>query len=163
MSYGLRTGEVCGAFIRGWLNVVHDASTSTHSGRALVGCLHYYTNARRLATRQSGSNGPIMVVMDEVGPPAPEEAEVAIVGMGPAGLSVACRLTKQPGVGRVVAFEKNAEVGGTWSVNTYPGAACDVPAHLYSLSFAHDFDWSRNFATQSGTFRVACVACMPGA
>jgi hypothetical protein len=26
--------------------------------------------------------------------------------------------------------------GGTWRDNTYPGAACDVPSHLYSLSFA---------------------------
>lgn len=79
----------------------------------------------------------------------PEEAEVAIVGVGIAGLSVACRL-KKAGIGPIAAFEKGAEVGGTWSVNTYPGAGCDVPAHLYSFSFASDFDWSRMFATQGG-------------
>ncbi len=27
-------------------------------------------------------------------------------------------------------------VGGVWRANTYPGAACDVPSHLYSFSFA---------------------------
>ena len=28
------------------------------------------------------------------------------------------------------------ELGGTWFHNSYPGAACDVPSHLYSFSFA---------------------------
>ena len=32
-------------------------------------------------------------------------------------------------------LEKADEVGGTWRDNTYPGAACDVPSHLYSFSF----------------------------
>ena len=27
--------------------------------------------------------------------------------------------------------------------NTYPGAACDVPSHLYSFSYAQRGDWSR--------------------
>ena len=29
-------------------------------------------------------------------------------------------------------LEKAGEVGGTWRDNSYPGAACDVPSHLYS-------------------------------
>jgi hypothetical protein len=86
---------------------------------------------------------------------APETAEVAIVGMGIAGISVACRL-QQAGIGPLVAFERAGSVGGTWAVNTYPGAACDVPAHLYSLSFAHNFDWSRMFATQGGASSWHC-------
>ena len=32
-------------------------------------------------------------------------------------------------------LEKADGVGGTWRENTYPGAACDVPSHLYSFSF----------------------------
>lgn len=36
-------------------------------------------------------------------------------------------------------------VGGTWWVNRYPGCACDVQSHLYSLSFAPKADWSRHF------------------
>ncbi|MGB1203400.1 MAG: flavin-containing monooxygenase, partial [Alloalcanivorax venustensis] len=32
---------------------------------------------------------------------------------------------------------------------TYPGAACDVPSHLYSFSFEKKFDWSRRFAPQA--------------
>ena len=34
-------------------------------------------------------------------------------------------------------------LGGTWLHNTYPGAACDVPSHLYSFSYAQRRDWSR--------------------
>ena len=34
------------------------------------------------------------------------------------------------------------------AANTYPGAACDVPSHLYSYSFALKPDWSKTYANQ---------------
>ncbi|KAK4154104.1 hypothetical protein C8A00DRAFT_14750 [Chaetomidium leptoderma] len=40
-------------------------------------------------------------------------------------------------------FSRDADLGGTWTVNQYPGAACDVPSALYSFSFASNPDWSR--------------------
>jgi cation diffusion facilitator CzcD-associated flavoprotein CzcO len=36
-----------------------------------------------------------------------------------------------------------------WRANTYPGAACDVPSHLYSFSFAPGHNWSRRYAPQA--------------
>ena len=39
-------------------------------------------------------------------------------------------------------------IGGVWHHNTYPGAACDVPSHLYEFSFAPNPYWSRRYATQ---------------
>ncbi|PIB00077.1 putative sterigmatocystin biosynthesis monooxygenase stcW [Cercospora beticola] len=42
----------------------------------------------------------------------------------------------------LVVYEKNREVGGTWLENTYPGVACDVPAHIYCFPFAPNPDWS---------------------
>jgi cation diffusion facilitator CzcD-associated flavoprotein CzcO len=45
-------------------------------------------------------------------------------------------------------YEKNDGVGGTWRDNTYPGAACDVPSHLYSYSFAPNPWWSETYARQ---------------
>jgi cation diffusion facilitator CzcD-associated flavoprotein CzcO len=36
-----------------------------------------------------------------------------------------------------------------WNHNTYPGAACDVPSHLYEFSFAPNPRWSRRFAPQA--------------
>jgi cation diffusion facilitator CzcD-associated flavoprotein CzcO len=52
------------------------------------------------------------------------------------------------GVDDVVVFERDDGVGGTWRSNSYPGAACDVPSHLYSLSFAPNPQWSRAYAAQ---------------
>ena len=37
--------------------------------------------------------------------------------------------------------------------NTYPGAACDVPSHLYSYSFAQRRDWARLCPTQPDILR----------
>ncbi|HET6393516.1 MAG TPA: NAD(P)/FAD-dependent oxidoreductase [Blastococcus sp.] len=73
---------------------------------------------------------------------------VAIIGTGFGGLAAAVRL-KQAGISDLVLFEKSSDVGGVWRENTYPGAACDVPSHLYSLSFAPKADWSRRFAPQA--------------
>ncbi|MUL42218.1 NAD(P)/FAD-dependent oxidoreductase [Streptomonospora sp. PA3] len=55
---------------------------------------------------------------------------------------------KQAGLDDIVLLERAEDVGGTWRDNTYPGAACDVPSHLYSFSFAPNPDWSRSFSPQ---------------
>jgi cation diffusion facilitator CzcD-associated flavoprotein CzcO len=78
----------------------------------------------------------------------PTVTSVAIIGTGFGGLAAAVRL-KQAGFDDLVLFEKSGDVGGVWRDNTYPGAACDVPSHLYSLSFAPKPDWSRRFAPQA--------------
>jgi cation diffusion facilitator CzcD-associated flavoprotein CzcO len=73
--------------------------------------------------------------------------EIAIIGTGFAGLCMAIRLLQQ-GERRFVLLERAASVGGTWRDNHYPGAACDIPSHLYSFSFAPNPDWSRRYPTQ---------------
>ncbi|BBX46005.1 NAD(P)-binding domain-containing protein [Mycobacterium cookii] len=45
-------------------------------------------------------------------------------------------------------FDRADGFGGTWRNNTYPGAACDVPSHFYSYSFALNPRWSKTFANQ---------------
>ncbi len=70
---------------------------------------------------------------------------VAVVGAGFSGLSVAWRLREQ-GEEDFVVLERGESVGGVWRDNTYPGAACDVPSHLYSLSFAPNPEWDRSFS-----------------
>ena len=72
---------------------------------------------------------------------------IAIVGAGPGGLAMAARL-KSAGLSTVALFEKGTQVGGTWFDNHYPGAACDVPAYLYSFSFGPQAHWSRKYPTQ---------------
>ena len=70
-----------------------------------------------------------------------------IVGAGFGGIGMAIALQRQ-GIRDVMVCEKSGDVGGCWRENTYPGAACDVPSHLYSFSFAPKPDWSRKFAPQ---------------
>ena len=72
---------------------------------------------------------------------------IAIIGAGFAGIGLAIRL-RQAGYRDLVLYEKAAHLGGTWRDNVYPGCACDVPAHLYSFSFAPNPHWSRKYAPQ---------------
>lgn len=60
---------------------------------------------------------------------------------------MAVRLLER-GITSFTIYEKSGGVGGTWRDNSYPGAACDVPSHLYSFSFAPKTDWTRKFAEQ---------------
>jgi cyclohexanone monooxygenase len=76
-----------------------------------------------------------------------KHVSVVIVGSGFAGLGAAIRLLKE-GRDDFLVIERGSEVGGTWRDNTYPGAACDVPSHLYSYSFALNSNWSRSFSPQ---------------
>jgi len=81
------------------------------------------------------------------GPAAVRHVRVAIVGAGFSGLGMAMRL-KQTGHDDFVVLERGDDVGGTWRDNTYPGAACDVPSHLYSFSFAPNPNWTRSYSPQ---------------
>jgi cation diffusion facilitator CzcD-associated flavoprotein CzcO len=78
---------------------------------------------------------------------AVERVEVVIVGAGFSGLGAAIQL-KRAGRHDLVLLDRGDAVGGTWRDNTYPGAACDVPSHVYSFSFAPNPDWTRSFSTQ---------------
>ncbi|WP_068271480.1 flavin-containing monooxygenase [Aldersonia kunmingensis] len=77
----------------------------------------------------------------------PRHVRTLIIGSGFAGLGAAIKL-QQDGHSDFVVLERSNEVGGTWRDNTYPGAACDVPSHLYSYSFALNPDWTRSFSAQ---------------
>ncbi|HME21591.1 MAG TPA: alpha/beta hydrolase fold domain-containing protein [Acetobacteraceae bacterium] len=70
-----------------------------------------------------------------------------IIGSGFGGIGMGAALKRQ-GVTDFVILEKAQDVGGCWRQNTYPGAACDVPSHLYSFSFEPNPDWSHAFARQ---------------
>jgi cation diffusion facilitator CzcD-associated flavoprotein CzcO len=74
-----------------------------------------------------------------------DEFPIAIIGSGFGGIGMAIRLA-QAGVRSFTIYERASEIGGTWRDNTYPGAACDVPSHVYSFSFEPNPDWSRNYA-----------------
>ncbi|RVW06087.1 flavin-containing monooxygenase [Rhodococcus spongiicola] len=78
---------------------------------------------------------------------SPRQVDTLIIGGGFSGLGAAIKLV-QEGKRDFVVLERGDDVGGTWRDNTYPGAACDVPSHLYSYSFALNPDWTRSFSPQ---------------
>lgn len=73
--------------------------------------------------------------------------DVIVVGTGFGGLGMGAKLARE-GKRSFIILERAEEVGGTWRDNHYPGAACDVPSHLYSFSFRPNAEWSRMFAPQ---------------
>ncbi|KAG2220688.1 hypothetical protein INT45_012552 [Circinella minor] len=63
-----------------------------------------------------------------------KKLSAAIIGTGFSGICAAIKLKKELDIDAQL-FELSKDVGGTWYSNTYPGAECDIPSHLYSLSF----------------------------
>jgi cation diffusion facilitator CzcD-associated flavoprotein CzcO/acetyl esterase/lipase len=105
---------------------------------------------RRLAAGSGEASG-------NGGPPRPPR--IAIVGAGFGGIGLAIRL-KGEGFQDFTILEKADGVGGVWRANTYPGAACDVPSHLYSFSFEPKPDWTRRYSPQQEILEYleGCVA-----
>lgn len=76
----------------------------------------------------------------------PPHVDHLVVGAGFSGVALAVGL-QEDGEDFLV-IEKDASLGGTWWANTYPGAACDIPSHLYSYSWAPNPDWSHAYSPQ---------------
>ena len=71
---------------------------------------------------------------------------MAVIGAGMGGLNAAV-LLKRAGIPYFV-IEKNAEVGGTWYENRYPGARVDSPSRTYTHLFGVDFGYPYSFCPQ---------------
>jgi len=91
----------------------------------------------------SGNGAGRRPPQDDAGRPS-----VAIVGGGFGGVGAAVLLVRA-GYPDVTVFERGDRIGGVWAHNTYPGAACDVPSHLYEFSFEPNPRWSRRYAPQA--------------
>jgi cation diffusion facilitator CzcD-associated flavoprotein CzcO/acetyl esterase/lipase len=83
---------------------------------------------------------------------------VLIVGAGFGGVGLGMSL-KRAGIDSFTIIEKADGIGGVWRDNTYPGAACDVPSHLYSFSFEPKPDWTWRYSPQPEILRYleSCV------
>ncbi|ORB74041.1 flavin-containing monooxygenase [Mycobacterium scrofulaceum] len=74
------------------------------------------------------------------------QPRVGIIGAGAGGIAMGIQLAQ--GGYEFAIFDRAHGFGGTWRHNTFPGAACDVPSHLYSYSFAPNPRWSKTYANQ---------------
>ncbi len=73
--------------------------------------------------------------------------ETVIIGTGFSGLLAAIKLKKQ-NFNDFILLEREAEMGGTWQANSYPGAEVDIPTSLYSVSFI-PYTFRKTYASQS--------------
>jgi cyclohexanone monooxygenase len=71
---------------------------------------------------------------------------IGVIGAGAGGIAMGIQLAA--GGYDFTIFDRADGFGGTWRHNTFPGAACDVPSHLYSYSFALNPRWSKTYANQ---------------
>lgn len=79
-------------------------------------------------------------------PAAAAQQRVLIVGAGASGIALGARLGRL-GIPYSIV-ERNAEIGGTWYENQYPGCGVDTPNHAYSFSMGTRYRWRRYFSTQ---------------
>ncbi len=96
-----------------------------------------------LLREQAGFVTDVRDVPATVAPPG--DFEVIVIGAGITGINAAVKLG-EAGFSYTV-FESRDEIGGTWTRNTYPGAAVDTPSHYYSYSFELNPHWSRYYPT----------------
>jgi hypothetical protein len=89
---------------------------------------------------------------------AARRPRVAVVGAGFGGIGMGIALRAAGGTepGDLTIVDRAPGVGGVWRDNTYPGAACDVPSHLYSFSFAPQDTSGRAASPRRPT---SCATC----
>jgi cation diffusion facilitator CzcD-associated flavoprotein CzcO len=89
---------------------------------------------------------------------AATRTRVVIIGAGFGGIGLGIKL-RAAALTDFVILERSSRVGGVWSANSYPGAACDIPSHLYSFSFAQKADWPDRYANQQDilAYLTCCV------
>ncbi|KAE8550489.1 hypothetical protein TMatcc_008525 [Talaromyces marneffei ATCC 18224] len=72
--------------------------------------------------------------------------KLIIVGAGIGGIAASILISNKVPNLEYVVYEKTDAVGGTWTQNRYPGVRCDVPSHIYQLTFAPNPRWSEYYA-----------------
>jgi 4-hydroxyacetophenone monooxygenase len=82
---------------------------------------------------------------------AARRMHVLVVGAGMSGILTGIRLS-QAGIDHEI-IEKNADVGGTWLENIYPGCRVDSSNHMYSYSFEPNHQWPQHFSPQPELLR----------
>ena len=85
--------------------------------------------------------------------PPPSYSQFTCIGAGVSGIGLGATLKRWYGITDIQIFERHDGYGGTWFVNSYPGAACDVPVALYSFSFETNPDWTRVLPTKDELLR----------
>lgn len=81
------------------------------------------------------------------------------IGAGASGLNLIRTLRLNLSDYELAIYEKNADVGGTWAENRYPGCRCDIPSHNYQFSWRPKHDWTNFFASAEEISEYLCRVC----
>lgn len=77
----------------------------------------------------------------------PAGYSVAIVGAGFSGIAMGVQLARLDIPFTI--YERRSEIGGVWSINTYPDVRVDTLSASYEYSFEKKYPWTEFFASQS--------------
>ncbi|KAK7181161.1 hypothetical protein DPSP01_010617 [Paraphaeosphaeria sporulosa] len=91
--------------------------------------------------------------------PSTRRMKILTIGAGLSGILLAYQIQKHCENVEHVIYEKNADLGGTWLENRYPGCACDIPSHAYTMNFALNPDWPRFFSYAPDIHKYLCKVC----
>ncbi len=80
--------------------------------------------------------------------------DAIVVGTGFGGMGAAIQLKRQ-GIHDILMLDREADLGGTWHVNSYPGLAVDITSLTYSYSFEPNPNWTRLYAPGAELKRYA--------
>lgn len=83
----------------------------------------------------------------------PRPIRVVAIGAGLSGIVSAIRLNQRIPNVSIQVYDKNADIGGTWYENRYPGCACDIPSYSYQATFEPSLTWSQFYAPSEEIFR----------
>lgn len=64
-----------------------------------------------------------------------KKIRVVLMGAGASSLNFFKKAEEQMENMDICCYEKNADIGGTWFENRYPGCACDIPSVNYQFSW----------------------------
>ncbi|KAL0256798.1 hypothetical protein SLS55_009195 [Diplodia seriata] len=100
------------------------------------------TTANGAERKAPSSNSPAAYKVLEQPSRTGRKLRVIAIGAGASALNFAHDVDTSALDVELVCYEKNAEIGGTWFENRYPGCACDIPSVLYQYSWAPSAEWS---------------------
>ncbi|KAJ5994677.1 monooxygenase [Penicillium waksmanii] len=109
------------------------------------GDIHIQHEHRDPATIGELESAPLIVKDDPV--ENFRRMRVVVIGAGFSGIYCGIRIPQRLRNVELCIYEKNADVGGAWYENRYPGCACDIPSHSYQYTFEPNPSWSRVYAT----------------
>lgn len=89
----------------------------------------------------------------------PKPLRIICIGAGVSGINLLRTLRLNLASYEAVVYEKNADVGGTWFENRYPGCKCDIPSHCYQYSWRRNKEWSNFFAPADEIGAYLCRVC----